>query len=171
MYKEKPDLYGPLWILTTLVVILTISGNLSRYLEIEDKEKFYYSFHIVPIAMSVLYGMAVGLPLGLRVFIKFFGDKDTQVPVIHGVGIYSYSFSSFLVSSILCGIIPVTWIQWILIVYSGLTSCMFLVATYWADLNLTLNARKRAFVVGCILLSQIALLLVFKLYFFEHVSV
>lgn len=152
-YHKKPDLYGPFWILATLVVILTISGNLSRYLEIEDKSKFSYTFHIVPISISVLFGLAIGLPLGLRLFIKFFGDKETTVPLAHGIGIYSYSFSSFLVSSILCGIIPVTWLQWILIIYSGLTSCMFLVATYWADLNQTLNARKRAFAVGCMVIA------------------
>ena len=109
-YHKKPDLYGPFWILATLVVVLTISGNLSRYLEIEDKSKFSYTFHIVPISISVLFGLAIGLPLGLRLFIKFFGDKETTVPICHGIGIYSYSFSSFLVSSILCGIIPVGWL-------------------------------------------------------------
>jgi len=30
-YKEKPDLYGPLWIYTTLIIMLAIAGNLSRY--------------------------------------------------------------------------------------------------------------------------------------------
>lgn len=116
-------------------MILTICGNLSRYFETEDKSKFSYAFKIVPISISVLFGVVIGVPLGLRLFIKFFGDKETTVPVVHGVGIYSYSFSSFLISSTLCGIIPVSAIQWILIAYSGLTSCMFLVATYWADLN------------------------------------
>ena len=64
-YHNKPDLYGPFWILTTLVVILLISGNLSRYLEIENKAMFTYTFHIFPIAVSVLFGLAIGLPLGL----------------------------------------------------------------------------------------------------------
>ena len=145
-------MYGPFWILATLVVILTISGNLSRYLETDDKKDFSYTFHIIPISISVLFGIVIGLPMALRLFIKFFGDKETTVPVVHGIGIYSYSFSSFLVSSALCGIIPVSWIQWILILYSGLTSCMFLVATYWADLNETLDARKRAFAVGAIVI-------------------
>ena len=30
-FKAKPDLYGPLWIYTTLIIMLAISGNLSRY--------------------------------------------------------------------------------------------------------------------------------------------
>ena len=75
LYKQKPDLYGPFWILATLVVILTISGNLARYFETEDKSKFEYSFKIVPIAISALFGIVLALPMGLRLFIKFFGDR------------------------------------------------------------------------------------------------
>lgn len=33
MYSEKPDLYGPFWITTTLIVILTLVGNLARYFQ------------------------------------------------------------------------------------------------------------------------------------------
>ena len=43
-YKKKPDLYGPFWIIVTLVVVLTISGNLARWLSISDKYKFSYNF-------------------------------------------------------------------------------------------------------------------------------
>ena len=171
-YQKKPDLYGPFWILQTLVVVLTISGNLSRYLELPDKEKpkFEYNFNIVPIAMSVLFGIALGLPFAIRMVVNCFGDKESTVPLLHGVGIYSYSFSSFLLSSLLCGMIPVVWLQWILIIYSALTSIIFLIGTYWADLSTTLNAKKRMAVVAGIVLTQISLLLIFKLYFFEHVS-
>jgi len=50
------------------------------------------------------------------------------------------------------------------------SSIAFLVLTYWADLSTTLASKTRMFVVGFIVLCQIALLLVFKLYFFKHVS-
>ena len=151
-------------------MILTISGNLSRYLETEDSSKFTYTFHIVPIAVSVLFGIGIGLPLGIRFVVNFMGTSPSQVPVLHGVGIYCYSFSSFLVSSLFCGFIPLNWLQWMLILYSTLTSVMFLVSTYWADLSTTLDARKRALVVTAICVVQVSLLLVFKLYFFHHVS-
>ena len=134
-YSKKPDLYGPFWIIWTLVVILAIAGNLSRYLESEDQSKFQYDFSIVPISVSVLFGIGIGLPLAIRLVVNMVGASQSTVPVLNGVGIYCYSFSSFLVSSLLCGFIPVGWIQWILIIYSALTSMMFLVSTYWADLS------------------------------------
>ena len=109
-YQKKPDLYGPFWLLWTLVVILTISGNLSRYLEYEDPKDFTYKFSIVPTSISVLFGIVLFVPLAIRMSIKFFGHAEPTVPLVHGIGIYSYSFSSFLVASLLCGAIPVQWV-------------------------------------------------------------
>ena len=127
--------------------MLTISGNLARWLSVSDKSKFSYDFEIFPIAMSVLFGICTGLPISIKLLVSILGDKKSAVPVLHGIGIYCYSFSSFLVSSLLCGAIPVSWVQWILIVYSAITSIMFLIATYWADLSVSLDARKRLFIV------------------------
>ena len=93
------------------------------------------------------------------------------MPTLSGIGIYAYSFSSFLVSSILCGFIQNNFVQWILIIYSAMTSIMFLVATYWADLSTTLDSQKRIVVIIGICVTQLTLLLIFKLYFFKHVSV
>ena len=65
-YSLKPDLYGPFWILWTLVVILTISANLSRYLEMDKPDDFAYTFKIIPISVTVLFGIGVGLPVAIR---------------------------------------------------------------------------------------------------------
>ena len=126
---------------------------------------------MVPMASGLLFGTTGGVPLALKLVIKFFGDKESSVPVLHGIGIYAYSFSSFLVSSLLCGFIPLAGIQWLLIMYSTATSIMFLMSVYWAELSSTLNAEKRLIVVGAICAVQLSVLLMFKLYFFEHVSV
>lgn len=132
----------------TLVAVLTIAGNLSRYLGVEDKTEFTYTFNIVPIAIGVLTGAMIGLPLALRMIITCFGSQGPSVPLLHGVGIYGYSYSSFLISSLLCGAIPFDFIQWILITYSAVISCMFLMVTYWADLSTTLDSRKRLVVIA-----------------------
>ena len=47
---------------------------------------------------------------------------------------------------------------------------MFLISTYWADLSTTLDSKKRLAVIGGICATQLTLLLIFKLYFFKHVS-
>merc|ERR1712166_1118383 len=109
-YKDKPDLYGPFWILWTLVVLLTISGNFSRYLGFENPEDFTYKFSIIPVSTFILFGVTIGIPLLLKFYIAAFGDGATTVPVLHGIGIYAYSFSSFLISSLVCGMLPYEFI-------------------------------------------------------------
>ena len=111
-YAKKPDLYGPFWILQTLVVVLTIAHNLSKYLEMPDKKKseFRYDFAVVPISVGVLFGVTIGLPIIIKIVIQCFGDKPSSVPFLHGFGIYCYSFSSFLLSSLLCGAFAAEWL-------------------------------------------------------------
>jgi protein YIPF1/2 len=77
-YQKKPDLYGPFWIIWTLVVVLTIAGNLSRWMEYEDPDKhFSYEISIVPISISVLFGIVIGVPVGLRFVMKIFGSESS----------------------------------------------------------------------------------------------
>mmetsp|Transcript_42067 Transcript_42067/g.64478 ORF Transcript_42067/g.64478 Transcript_42067/m.64478 type:complete len:161 (-) Transcript_42067:26-508(-) len=154
----------------TLVVILTISANLARYFEYDDKKEFAYTFHIVPLAMTVLLGYGIGVPFGLRLVVNFFGTQKSSMPVMHGIGIYCYSFSSFLISTLLCGFFYSGAIQTLLILYSAVTSVMFLISIYWADLSTTLESSKRTFVVGAICIVQLILLIQFRANFFEHVT-
>lgn len=72
MYKDKPDLYGPFWIYTTLIIILAISGNFSRYLQM-GSDTFSYNFNFVPVAVVVVYSIGFGLPFALKVLMKFMG--------------------------------------------------------------------------------------------------
>ena len=68
----KPDLYGPFWIYTTLIIMLAIAGNLSRYFQM-GSAGFTYNFNFIPVAATVLYSMALGLPLALKVLMRFLG--------------------------------------------------------------------------------------------------
>ena len=147
-------------------MILTISGNLARYLETPDSTPFTYTFKIVPISLSLLCGLAVALPVMIKLAVQFLGNAKSNVPILTGVGIYCYSYSSFLVSATLCGIITNNAFQWMLILYSTISSMAFLVATYWADLSTQLDNQKRLGVIGFICFAQFLVMLVFKLYIF-----
>lgn len=73
-YKSKPDLYGPFWIYTTLIMILSIAGNYSLYLqssEVGSGQQFKYNFNFIPIAATIIYCMGLGLPLSLKLLMRF----------------------------------------------------------------------------------------------------
>lgn len=85
------------------------------------------------------------------------------------MGIYAYSYSSFLITAFLC-VIPSNGLRWALIGYSAVTSTGFLMVTYWNDLKEKLSGQKRLVVIAFICVCQLVLLLIFKLYFFKHVT-
>ena len=58
--------------------------------------------------------------------------------------------------------------------YSAITSTGFLMVTFWSGLNSesnNLDPKKRLFFIGLICAVQLGLLLTFKLYFFENITV
>ncbi len=64
--------------------------------------------------------------------------------------------------------IPVDSVQWVLILYSAVTSTGFLMITFWKDFEGYLG-KGRIIVIGVICTVQVTMLLIFKLYFFKHV--
>lgn len=169
IYHSKPDLYAPFWILTSLIAMLFIAGNLSRYLKLEDKDKFEYNFSVIPVASGIIYGFGVGLPVVVHSSQRWFGTNTRpQTPLASAIGIYGYSFSSFLVVSILCAI-PVNWLQWLLVTYAAVTSLGLLSRTYWQEFQDNLEPNHRWIGIALICLVQLVLLLIFKVYFFKTV--
>ncbi len=51
--------------------MLAIAGNLSRYFQM--REAFTYNYDFIPIAATVLYSMALGLPAALKLLMRFIG--------------------------------------------------------------------------------------------------
>jgi len=132
LFHSKPDLYGPFWILTSLIASLFIAGNISRYIRL-GKQKFEYNFKMIPIAAGVIYSIGLGLPLLISLLLKWFGSNVQEgTPAASAIGIYGYSFSSFLLVSMICAI-PIDWLQWLLISYAALTSIGLLIRTYWTE--------------------------------------
>ena len=124
--------------MTTLVLVLFVAGNIERYsrhAEIEPAEgeeiaEFEYNYHLIPTAMFVLYGVGLGLPLLVKCLINTYGFAENPTPLVNAVGIYGYSFSSFIITCLLCSI-PSDGLQWLLITYSAVTSLTFLMSAYW----------------------------------------
>jgi len=82
------------------------------------------------VAACLLYGIGFGLPLLLKFILNLYGTEDKNTPVIVTAGIYGYSFSSFIITTLICAI-PIGWLQWLAITYSAISSGVFLVRMYW----------------------------------------
>lgn len=60
--SEKPDLYGPLWIVATLAVAFSLFGNIARYL-FNFNLTIPFRIDLIHKGLVLLYAYAIGAPL------------------------------------------------------------------------------------------------------------
>jgi len=160
--QGRPDLYGPFWIYTTLIFALAASGNLSGL--ISDPKNFVSHFEFVPIATGVIYGFGIIVPIVFTFLLRLFGSKVNYTDT---VCIYGYSFFILIPALILC-VIPFSIAQWIFLMYAMASSTWFLLNNYGHELGKYVG-QQRYILLGFIGGSQLVLLLVFRLKFFDAV--
>ena len=163
LVKDKPDLYGPIWIYSSLIIIISSTGSLTRTLQGNNNKNFFQEF--VPIAGVVIYGVGFGLPILIAFLMKIFGTSLTFVSVICT---YGYSFSIYLPISIIC-VIQWDILQWISLIYAIFSSTSLLVVNYYKQMG-DYSKNKKFLIIIIVLIFQFGLLLFFKLYFFQRFS-
>ena len=160
LIKNNPDLYGPIWIYTSLILLISSTGSLTRTLQGNNNKNFFQEF--IPIAGIIIYSVGFGLPILIAFLMKIFGNS---LGIVHVICTYGYSFSIFLPISIIC-IIQVDPLQWIALFYAVFSSTSLLVVNYYKLMG-EFSKNKKYLIIGIVLLAQIGLLLFFKLYFFR----
>jgi hypothetical protein len=163
LIKNNPDLYGPIWIYTSLIILLSATGSLTRTIQGHNNKNFFQEF--IPIAGSTIYMVGFGLPILITILMKVFGIK---LGFVHVICTYGYSFSIFLPISIIC-VIQYNYIQWIALIYAVFSSTSLLVVNYYKLMG-DFSRNKKSIIIGIVLLAQIGLLLFFKLNFFRKFS-
>eukprot|EP00483_Globobulimina_turgida_P011400 UN11422 len=110
--NEKPDLYGPFWIITTLAFLMAAMGNFSAYINSNEDTigEGEWSGDITRIseAASFLYTGSSIVPILLYVILKTY---NVELGLICLISYYGYSLMPFVVACILC-IIPWKIFDW-----------------------------------------------------------
>jgi len=158
--SNNPDIYGPFWIYTFLILEIASCGSLTRFIQGDNTKNFFQKF--IPIATIIIYSFGFGLPLIIYLLMKMFGGEIIFVNVLCT---YGYSYSIFIFSVLLC---VITWqpLQWILLGYSAFSSTSLLVVNYWQELGKFVN-KRRIIICVIVLCVQVAIFIIFKFYFFK----
>jgi hypothetical protein len=77
--EGNPDLYGPVWIATTVVVILFLTGTINQYLSRQGVGKFEYDFKLLSGAAGLVYGYTACVPVGLWAVLKWYGSESANL--------------------------------------------------------------------------------------------
>ncbi|KAE9363525.1 Yip1-domain-containing protein [Stipitochalara longipes BDJ] len=87
--EGNPDLYGPIWIATTVVFILFLGGTISKYLAETGQGHFVYDFRLLSGAAGLIYGYTLVIPIILFLALKYFGSESANL--LECWALYGYS--------------------------------------------------------------------------------
>ena len=164
--KDNPDIYGPFWIFTTIIFLITVCANFSGYMN-SPTGKFQYNFNFLPYACLFIFGTGFGVPLAIFLVGRFICKIDFGY--VLNLCLYGYSFVILIPILLLC-MIPSNALEFILLVYYTIHSGAFLVFNMY---NIICEKAPNAKYIMLGILGGVQLVLFFGLrfYFFKHANV
>ena len=121
-FEDKPDLYGAMWIPTTLIFLMSVAGSISHKLS-PDKDYSYNPSSIVELAL-VIYLSEFGIPALLAYLIL----DPTKVTFSGLASLYGYSYFMFGPATII-SMIRISTLSWL----------SFMAASAWAGALIAKN--------------------------------
>eukprot|EP01018_Ginkgo_biloba_P034531 Gb_39698 [translate_table: standard] len=161
--RYNPDLYGPVWISTTLVILAAALGNYASYLSFTQSEHsthWVYDINYFSWATCVFYGYICLVPLGFYFLLQYLGIPSSLVQLWC---LFGYSLFIFIPASLLL-IFPSEFVRWTVITLSGLVSASFVAFNMRSHIMSTSDGWTIAVPISFVL--QISLALMIKLCFF-----
>lgn len=162
---DKPDLYGPFWICSTLVFVLAVSSNVASWLNAskDASVKWHYDFTLMTGAAGTIFGFASIVPLMLWILMKYLAVPLSLTKLLC---LYGYSIVLFIPAALLC-LTPSAVVDWIAIVLAASASAGLLLVNSYPLVaeHAGPSAKRVALAMGCV---QLTFGLVLKLYFFSR---
>ncbi|KAL6977402.1 hypothetical protein U1Q18_026200 [Sarracenia purpurea var. burkii] len=158
---SNPDLYGLIWVSTTLVFIIASLGNVSTYLmnkRSDSSTSWSFDVSYVSLAACSIYGYAVVVPLAFYFLLQYLGSNASLICLWC---LWGYSLFFFVVSSFLL-VIPVEFLRWTIIVLVGAASASFVAL----NLRSYIEGNDLSLVVVAAFILQLGLALFIKMWFF-----
>lgn len=164
--EGNPDLYGPFWIATTVVVILFLTGTISAYLVSEGKGRFEYDFKLLSGAAGLIYGYTMVIPIGLWGVLKWFGSESANL--MECLALYGYA-NLIWIPVALVSWSPLTALNYAFVAVGFALSAVFLFRNFYPVVSATDQKTSRILLV-VILALHAGLAIAIKILFFAHGS-
>ncbi|KAG8480199.1 hypothetical protein CXB51_024899 [Gossypium anomalum] len=160
--EANPDLYGLIWITTTLVFMLSCFGNFATYLmqkHTDGTTTWSFDVGYVNVAASGVYGYAIAVPMAFYFFLQYLGSNAS---LIRFWCMWGYSLSIFMPTAFLL-LIPVEFLRWIIILITGTASSCFVALNLRSYIE---GGNDLTIIVIAAFLLQMALSIFIKVWFF-----
>jgi hypothetical protein len=162
----NPDLYGPFWIATTVVVILFLTGTVSQYLALNNEKHFEYDFRLLSGAAGLVYGYTTLLPIALWGALRWFGSSSADL--IECWALYGYA-NLVWIAVALVSWSPLTALNWTLVGIGFGWTVFFLLRNLYPVLSAT-DAKTSRILLILVVVLHAGLAIAIKIFFFAHGS-
>lgn len=153
---DAPDLYGPFWLATTLIFVVSVTSNLARTLV----DGSNYDFELVTACVSVVYGYLALAPLAVWLAAKYLLGIPS-IGYVQLTCLVGYSLLLYLPAAALA---VVHLLAWPAVGLAGAAATAFLVRSLKPLLEP--KREKAVTVLGLVLCMQLLFVLVLKLQFY-----
>ncbi|EMC96498.1 hypothetical protein BAUCODRAFT_576140 [Baudoinia panamericana UAMH 10762] len=164
--EGNPDLYGPFWIATTVVVILFLTGTISAYLARMDKGHFAYDFRLLSGAAGLVYGYTLVIPAGLWGVLKWFGSESANL--MECWALYGYA-NLIWIPVALVSWSPLSALNYAFVGVGFALSAVFLFRNLYPVVSAT-DAKTSRVLLIVVLALHAGLAIAIKILFFAHGS-
>ncbi|KAL9943262.1 Protein yipf2 [Verticillium nonalfalfae] len=164
--EGNPDLYGPFWIATTVVLILFLGGTISAYLADTGDHPFAYDFKLLSGAAGLIYGYTLFIPVGLFLALRYFGSESANL--LECWALYGYS-NLIWIPVALISWSPITILNWVFVAVGFGLSVAFLLRNLYPVLSATDRQTSKILLIVVVAL-HLGLSLTIKILFFAHGS-
>ena len=163
--EGNPDLYGPFWIATTVVVILFLTGTISQWLSNNDDEHFEYDFTLLSGAAGLVYGYTGIIPIALWGALRWFGSSSADL--VEEWALYGYS-NLVWIGVALVSWSPLTALNWALVGVGFGWTVFFLLRNLYPVLSAT-DAKASKILLVLVIVLHAGFALAIKILFFAYV--
>ncbi|KAF2401867.1 Yip1-domain-containing protein [Trichodelitschia bisporula] len=164
--EGNPDLYGPFWIATTVVMILFLTGTISWKLAHSGQFHYAYDFRLLSGAAGLIYGYTGIVPIGLWGTLKWFGSESANL--LECWALYGYA-NVIWIPVALISWSPISILNYVFVGVGFGISALFLFRNLYPILSAT-DVRTSKILLIVVLALHAGLAIAIKILFFAHGS-
>jgi hypothetical protein len=164
--EGNPDLYGPFWIATTVVLILFLGGTISQWIANTGAAPFVYDFRLLSGAAGLIYGYTLFIPMVLFLALRYFGSDSANLLECWAL----YGYSNLIWIPVACiSWSPINILNWAFVAVGFGLSVAFLLRNLYPVLSATDRQTSKILLIVVVGLHA-GLGLAIKILFFAHAS-
>ncbi|KAL0637294.1 hypothetical protein Q9L58_003778 [Maublancomyces gigas] len=164
--EGNPDLYGPFWITTTVVLILFLSSTIAQYFARVADVPYIYNFSLLSGAAGLMYGYTMFVPVALWGVLRWYGSESANL--LECLALYGYS-NLIWVPVAIASASPITILNYLFVAVGFGVSALFLFKNLLPVVS-AIDAKTSKVLLIIIIALHAGLALTIKILFFAHGS-